>query len=269
MGGSLARALRQLKDPPRVSGATRADATVRRALDDNAIDAGFPIAAPPEDADLLVYATPVGVTIEMLRSSAPFPDSMVVTDLGSVKGGVVRAAADLGLPRFVGVHPVAGDHRSGYSAARSDLYAGAQVWITPWPDSQAVDTTAPADAGLVRDLWSALGAKPAFIDATAHDELMAWVSHVPQVVSSALTAALARSPYPASLLGPGGRDTTRLGLSSSAMWSDILLQNAAHLTAPLEEVRNTLEQLSNAVGKRDAAAIEAIMTAAGSWRSAE
>ncbi|HEY8470981.1 MAG TPA: prephenate dehydrogenase/arogenate dehydrogenase family protein, partial [Longimicrobiales bacterium] len=232
MGGSLALALRRLPAPPRIAASTADAADLDRALELGIVDdaARDPAAVVPE-ADLVVYATPVGATLELLDAHRElFAGDAVVTDLGSVKRPVVSRARALGLAgRFVGGHPMAGSHRSGLAAARPGLYDGARVWLTP----AAVPGGAPGDSAAasaaldrVATLWRGLGAHPVVTTAEEHDRLMAWASHLPQLAASALAGALARAGVARTDLGPGGADATRIAASSPALWADILIHNA-------------------------------------------
>jgi prephenate dehydrogenase len=275
MGGSLALALRRLPAPPHVTASTADAADLDRALELGIVDdaAPDPAAVLPE-ADLVVYATPVGATLELLGAHRElFAGDAVLTDLGSVKRPVVSRARALGLaPRFVGGHPMAGSHRSGLAAARGGLYDGARVWLTP--------ATAPGTAGAPGDpaaasaaldrvaaLWRGLGAHPAVTTAEEHDRLMAWASHLPQLAASALAGALSRAGVARSDLGPGGADATRIAASSPALWADILLHNADLLRRPLEELRGVLAELAAALERGDHELREALLARASAWRA--
>src|ERR1051326_8956559 len=135
------------------------------------------------DADFVVIAAPPAATMEELQAhAAGIRDAQVwCTDVSSVKTPIVRLAETLGLAaHFAGSHPLAGTHRSGFAAARSDLFAGAIVYVTPLDDGDAAGRE-------VADFWSAvLGAAPVTMAAPAHDALLAWTSHLPQVAASAL-----------------------------------------------------------------------------------
>ncbi|HKP77322.1 MAG TPA: prephenate dehydrogenase/arogenate dehydrogenase family protein, partial [Longimicrobiaceae bacterium] len=152
----------------------------------------------------------------------------LVTDTGSTKASIIAAAVRLGIGEcFVGSHPFTGDHRSGWSASRGGLFGAAPVYLCPTPQSSSAATS------LARELWTLLGAVPIEIDAGEHDRRLAWTSHLPQVVSSALMQVLADHGFAREDLGPGGRDMTRLAGSSAALWADILRDNRANVSATL------------------------------------
>jgi len=260
MGGSLARALRRLSSPPRIVAHDTDARTLARARDDGVIDAAAGAAEIFSVCDLVVLATPVRSAVELLRSHAgDLGTGATVTDLGSVKRPIVEAARALGLAdSFVGGHPVAGDHRAGFEVARASLYDGACVWLTPLDGGGE-------KADEVGTLWRAVGARPALIDAEAHDNLMAWVSHLPQITASALGRVLGGAGIERSMLGPGGRDTTRLAASPTALWTEILLDNADLLERPMAELIDTLGALATALRERDARTIGALLSDAVHW----
>jgi prephenate dehydrogenase len=262
MGGSLARDLASAG--VRVS-AYDANTDVVAA----AIEAG--VVSEPLDhslrgvasADRIVIAIPVDVALEALDVIAvqAAPDA-VITDVGSVKRRIERRALELGIgARFVGSHPLTGDHRSGWIASRSSLYAGVPVFVCP------TEQTEPRALEGVNALWRTLGANVEEIDATGHDHRMAWLSHLPQVVSSALASALAGSGYNAGQLGPGGRDVTRLAASSPDLWAAIGSTNADFIGAALDELLRSLEEFRGALTRRDESELRALFDQGRRWRS--
>jgi prephenate dehydrogenase/cyclohexadieny/prephenate dehydrogenase len=242
MGGSLARSLARRTDRPAIIGTTReedaaAAAIEARVVDDIAADADAAIAG----ADIVVYATPIGVTMTLLERHAASLRAMgaLVTDVGSVKVPVVACAARLGLDRFVGSHPLCGSERSGWAASRADLYDGAPVFVVP-----AVDPEATA---AVTAIWKAAGALVETTDPAEHDCRLAWVSHLPQILSSSLAACLAEAGYAPGDVGPGGRDLLRLAASPTPLWTDILRYNAAEVAPAIAALRSTLDRVDAAL----------------------
>src|SRR5690349_9570084 len=204
IGGSLARDLRARG--VRVHGYDRDAETVRAAAEWGVLALDSLSADALAAAELVVLAVPVTAAAELLGElEGALGPGCVVTDLGSTKRSIVRAAEAAGMgERFVGSHPLAGDHRSGWAAAREGLFAGATVYLCP-----ARDTSADALES-VRSLWLALGARPREMDAAEHDRQLAWTSHLPQAAASALAGALADAGWRPDQLGPGGRDATRI-----------------------------------------------------------
>src|SRR5262249_22263985 len=163
--------------------------------------------------DAVVIATPVDAAIDVLRTLARSNHpATLITDVGSTKGRIVAEAESHGLSnRFVGSHPMAGDHRSGWRAARRGLCSGARVCLC------ATDRTPAELVGRADAFWRGLDAHPMTIDASAHDRTLAWTSHLPHLVSAALALALRDAGVKRDELGPGGRDITRLAGSSPEM----------------------------------------------------
>jgi prephenate dehydrogenase len=246
MGGSLARDLAARSIP--VLGFDRrpgvADEAVRQGVIERSLG---PDLDGVEQADLIVLATPVDVATDTIpRIAGLARPSSIVTDVGSTKRGILSAAAGAGLGgRFVGSHPLAGDQRSGWTAARSGLYEGATVFVCPSPESSA------AALEKVLDLWRSVGARPREIGAAEHDRVMSTVSHLPQVASSALAIVLSEAGFSTADLGPGGRDMTRLADSSPDMWTAIAASNSDNLLASLGALEDVLARLRHLLEKGD------------------
>lgn len=184
-------------------------------------------------ADLVYVATPVGQIVEFLRAGAPsVKPGAVVTDAGSTKAEVCRAARTQRAWRFVGGHPVAGSHLRGPAHARADLFEGAPYVLTPPEDGS--DPSALAALG---ETLTLLGARVRVMRAAEHDRALARLSHLPQLVSCALAAAAAEGlggAEPDALAGPGYRDMTRLAASPWGIWRDILATNPAEVADALD-----------------------------------
>ncbi|HEX8361564.1 MAG TPA: prephenate dehydrogenase/arogenate dehydrogenase family protein [Longimicrobium sp.] len=243
IGGSVARDL--AARGVHVLGFDRDPATVAEALRDGGIHEA--LTADP-DADLVIVAVPVSAAPAVLRSLGPrLRAAPLITDVGSTKQSIIRAAEDAGIgARFVGSHPLAGDHRSGWSASRGGLFDGARVFLSPAP-STAADTLKAAHA-----LWRDLGAHTEVMDAAEHDRRLASISHLPQALATALASLLAAQGIGRADLGPGARDMTRLAGSSPEMWAAIAADNAHYLSAAVGAMEERLGELKDALARRDA-----------------
>jgi len=235
VGGSLARALTAAGytvtgiDWPLV---------VRRALRTRAISRGATRTEKGAAADVVVLAAPPATNLRLLRRLAKVArPGLVITDVSSVKGDIVREASRLGLDGFVGGHPMAGTEKQGFSASSAGLFRGAAWWIVPAPSARATR--------VVRSIVRAAGARPLTTDAAAHDRTMAFLSHVPQVVAWALLEA-ARGDAVARRhvrrAGPGFRGMTRLARSPRALWRDILAANRVEVRRALGALVRRLER---------------------------
>jgi prephenate dehydrogenase len=264
MGGSLARDLaaagREVLgyDARPDAGQAAVDAGIIRRL----LDSSF---AGLDTASIVVIATPVDRAEGILErvTSAAATDA-VITDVGSTKAAIVDRAEALGIGRrFVGAHPLAGDHRSGWDAARQKLYHGATVFLCPGP------STSPDARQTIQALWEGVGASCITLQPEEHDRRMAWLSHLPQIASSALATTLAAAGFQPGQLGPGGRDATRLAASSPEMWQAIALSNADHLRAAVESLRERLGELQASLEGRDADELLRFFRRAQAWSTPE
>jgi prephenate dehydrogenase len=234
---------------------TRLDAPLRAgAVDRVTTDLG----AGVHDADVIVLAATVLANERLLadvwRAASP---SALITDVGSTKGGIVGVAERLGAEQrraFVGSHPMAGSEKSGYAAARADLFHGATVIVTPTDDSE------PRAVKGVTALWEGLGARVSVLDPDTHDRVVAAISHLPHVAAWALVDAVGR--FEAGALGfaaRGFKDTTRIAASDPVMWTEILLGNRDAIVASLAAFRRAVDELERLIVAGDRAGIEALL----------
>ncbi len=252
IGGSVARQARQAGVTRVIAYATSYD-DMMDATDAGAVTGVMNAAADVIDgADLVVLAVPPRSILDLLSGLAQqiTDRAVIVTDVASVKGPIVARALELHLEsHFVGSHPLCGTHASGFAAASSDLFREALVYVTP----TGVDSVTEQVVGFWRDLMEA---RTVLVPAKAHDDMLAWTSHLPQAVSSALAAALADSAYHDASFGSGARDTTRLASSNIPMWRDILMLNRSAILAALSGFDRSLKELKRALDDRDAPGVE-------------
>lgn len=262
IGGSLARQ-GKLAGVPTIIGwspepAERALAAQQGALD----DAPARATDVARVADLLILAAPPAANLAQLDAIVPhLKPGALVTDVGSVKRGIVARAEILGIgSRFAGSHPLAGTHRRGFEASRADLFRGAVVYVTPCSDG--------ADAAReIAHFWKdVLEAEPVVVAAARHDAQLAATSHVPQVVASLLGDFLARHAPPGSSFGTGAADTTRLAASDPVLWTEILLMNRDEILPALRALEESLGTVERALEVGDAATLTDWLTRAAIWR---
>jgi prephenate dehydrogenase len=263
VGGSLARDL--AARGVRVLGCDRDAGAVAAALREEVL-AGVldDTLAAAAEADLVVLAVPVREVPRLAAAAVrQAVRARLVMDVASTKAAVVNAVEAAGLgATFVGAHPLAGGHRSGWAASRADLFRGARVFVCPTP-------SATADAvALALAVWAALGSVPETIDAAEHDRLLAWTSHLPQLLATAFGLTLADAAIPHHELGPGGRDVARLAGSSPDMWTGIAATNADNLVPALEAMERRLRMLREVALRRDEAALERAFREAAAWHAA-
>jgi prephenate dehydrogenase len=265
MGGSLARALKTHDDALVVTGWSP-DRREREAV----VRAGAADRAPPTldeavaDAELVVLAAPLEASCRLLGEAArASPPEATLSDIASLKEPMARAAAAAGVAdRWVGTHPMAGAATSGFAASRSDLFVGARVWIV-------AGAGAAGRAEALQALWRSLYARPAAIEAEAHDRLMALVSHAPQVISTVLVSTFMRESVSPHEMGPAARDMTRLASSSPSMWIDLFAHAPPDLPRALRDVAARCVEVAELLERADPDALDSIgrlMRETGSWR---
>lgn len=189
-------------------------------------------------ADLVILAAPMQVLAPLARELAPFlSPTALVTDVGSVKGGITREMERLGVRHFVAGHPMAGSERGGVAHARASLLENA-IWVlTP------TDQTPLTALSRVRHLVEHLGAAPVVMPPAAHDSLVATISHLPYLASLALTHMVARDERLSLLAAGGFRNLTRVASGNPRMSRDMVVENRVALKEALARFRNQLERL--------------------------
>lgn len=262
IGGSLALAARRAALVGEVVGLGRTRPNLDIALRRGIVDR---VTHDPQEAvhnaDAVIVAVPVAAIAPLVaRMAGALRPGTLVSDVGSVKGRVAREVARVLPPgvRYVGTHPIAGTEDSGAGAADPDLFRGTRCIITPTPETEAGAVTQ------VRALWEGVGASVEELTPERHDEILAWVSHVPHMLAFALMHAC-----PAAALGyagPSFRGATRVAASDTAMWRDISLYNADAITGALDAVMRGLEALRDDVARGDAEALTAVLAAARAAR---
>ena len=216
-------------------------------------------------ADLVVLAVPVTVIVSLLPEVARYvKNGCLVTDVGSVKSPILQEG-DAAFPdgRFVAGHPIAGQERSGPTAARSDLFEGANWIVTP------SSLTARHAVESVSALWQGVGSAILSMEAEWHDEIFAAVSHLPHLVAYALMDAVLGMPQGDERLkfAAGGlRDYTRVAASHPVMWRDIFLMNREPTLRVLAAYREALTALEVAIREGDGEALIARLTRARAAR---
>ncbi|WP_300454020.1 prephenate dehydrogenase/arogenate dehydrogenase family protein [Accumulibacter sp.] len=270
IGGSFALALRAAGEVGEVVGFGRRLGSLTQALELGILDrAGFNVGQEVSNADLVLIATPVGTTPEVMARIVPcLGPQTVVTDAGSTKEDVVAAArAHFGqrLGQFVPAHPIAGAENSGALAARADLYRHKQVVLTPLAESDA------ASVARVRAAWECCGAQVRELSPAEHDRVFAAVSHLPHLLSFALVHELARRDNRDLLFAfaaSGFRDFTRIAASHPEMWRDICLANRGALLDELARYQTQLDELRDALQCADGARLETTFAVARAARRA-
>jgi arogenate dehydrogenase (NADP+) len=265
IGGSLGLDLRTIatsadqklpfaQTPLRVWGLSRSPDTCRQAVAVGAVDqaaTSFDQITDLEQTDLIVICTPIAAILPTLKQlaiifAASYPKLPIITDVGSVKAAIVNEAQQI-YPRFIGSHPMAGTAFQGINAAEYRLFQERPCVITPLPDHD------PADVALVRSLWQSVGANVICCSPAAHDRAVAWISHLPVMVSASLIGAcLAEADSEIKNLGQnlassGFRDTSRVGGGNPELGRLMAEYNRDALLTALAGYRQNLDQLTTMI----------------------
>ena len=243
IGGYLGLALK--RDPEvQVTGYDRSFSTLDQAFRRGIIDTiATSIENACEQADVIIFATPVNTTVALMKQAAEWlvKEDVIMTDTGSTKGPIMEAAEVLlerGLT-FIGGHPMAGSHKSGVTAAKGHLFENAYYILTP--DSR----TDNAKVECLRQLLAPTKGKVVVLEAEEHDRMTAIVSHFPHLIASSLVGRLSaqqQQPFVNKLAAGGFRDLTRIASADPVMWRDITTQNRVEL---LKQLDGWLEEMGN------------------------
>lgn len=255
IGASIGLALRAAGFNGEILGTGPTEKTLAIAQDMGAIDAWYlreAAEAVAATCDVIVLAGPVMSILDWMQRLAPvLGEHQLVTDVGSTKLQIAELAARLGYnqpgtARFLPGHPMAGKESGGAALAEASLFRNAMWLFTP-----AAGATPSALETEWRRLVTQFGARTMDLDPTRHDEICAWVSHLPQMLSTALAALLeetfagdpVRREEIAAIGGRALRETTRLGASPYSMWRDIALSNSEPIAATLHALEQRLAHL--------------------------
>jgi prephenate dehydrogenase len=256
IGGSLALALKKHAPDVRIVGCDR-EPVLKQALKLGAIDDGSSI---PEqavrDSDLIVLATPVGSIIDLIERVGPLaPAHSLITDVGSTKVEIMARAKDVFggdvAQRFLPGHPMAGKENGGIEHADAELFAGAVWLVTPYLGQ---DLSGGAIGGYVQ-LLGQIGARVLPVGSVQHDRICGWVSHLPQMLSTALASTLveelADDSEANAIGGRALREMTRIAQSPYSMWRDVALTNTKNIQAALLRLEQKLAHIRENLRTRE------------------
>lgn len=266
IGGSLGLDLVRLGY--RVLGVARRPETVQLALDMGAVHEASTDIALVSTADVVVICTPLDRVVTMAESLVPhLQPQAVLTDVGSVKGAIAAPLEAL-WPNFVGGHPMAGKAEAGLAVAEENLFRGRPYVITPTPNTPA------AAVETVAAIAQAIGAKLYRCTPEDHDRAVAWISHLPVMVSSSLIQACQREPNPdllalaQALASSGFRDTSRVGGGVPELGTFMARYNRPALLDALDRYQAQLSQVRQMIATEDWAGLEKHLQATQAARPA-
>jgi prephenate dehydrogenase len=264
IGGSIGLALRERELAEEVVGVGRRAASLDKARQRGAVDRTTTnLVSGVAEADIVVVATPVDSIVDAVRSVTAAAPRAAITDAGSTKATICRELREPPsidpsvpgeldrpgppAPKFVGSHPLAGDHRTGPEHARADLFEGRTVVVTP------EDHTAPGLVERVKDFWESLGAEVVLLSPEEHDRALAATSHLPHLIAAALAAATPEEWL--KLAATGWGDTTRVAAGDPQLWTQIFSQNRAAVIDALRRFEYKLAAFDESIAAGDVAAL--------------
>jgi len=255
IGGSLGLALKKANLVQNIIGIGRREEKLQQALKLGAVDSVVTdIYFGVKRVDLVILATPVKSILEIAGQMMPYLKmGAIVMDVGSTKKKIVRRltpSLSLSELHFVGTHPLAGSEESGVEAAKADLFKDATCIITPIPQ------TNENAISIVRSLWESIGAKVIEMTPELHDELLAYSSHLPHILSASLVDLIKlQDKKILPLLASGFRDTTRIAASDPVMWRDICLTNQEEILKTIGAFKQILEKWEKLIKEANQEAI--------------
>ncbi|RMQ98171.1 3-phosphoshikimate 1-carboxyvinyltransferase [Pseudomonas savastanoi pv. glycinea] len=264
IGGSFAKGIRESGVCGEVVGVDLDPQSRKLAVELGVVDrCEADLAVACRDADVIQLAVPILAMEKVLALLATFDlGDAVLTDVGSAKGNVVRAARlAFGAmpPRFVPGHPIAGSEQSGVEASNAQLFKRHKVILTPLPE------TDPEALAVVDRLWSELGADVEHMEVERHDEVLAATSHLPHLLAFGLVDSLAKRNENLDIFryaAGGFRDFTRIAGSDPVMWHDIFLANRDAVLRTLDTFRTDLDALRDAMVAGDGHQLLGVFTRA-------
>ena len=257
LGGSIGLAVKRRRLAREIAGFVRRPASLKDCEKAGAVDyATTDLLAAVSNADLVILCTPLSqMRLRVVEMLPALKRGAIVTDVGSVKAGVVRELESLlqkSGAHFIGSHPMAGAEKTGVLAARADLFMDAVCVVTPTKQSNT------AAVRKVRKFWKSLGARTLKLPPSQHDLLVSRSSHLPHIVAAALANLVLNPANPkplAALCATGFRDTTRIASGSPEMWRDIALANRKYLSGSVDAFVSKLQKFQRVLKKSDGKAV--------------
>lgn len=247
MGGSLGMAIKKHGLAREVVGFSSKQSSLMHAMKVGAIDIALTdLKEAVQNAELIVLATPVDTIIKILNSIKPYlRRGCIVTDLGSAKVEIVQVG-ERSLPDgsfFIGSHPLVGSEKKGIEFASADLFEGETCLVTPTTKTNEITKKK------IKFLWTKLGGKVKSLTPEEHDQILAYISHLPHLIAYSLIETIPQQclEYTTQSL----KDTTRIAASSPQMWNDICLANSKNVVHALDDLIKHLSYLRKSIVTRD------------------
>jgi len=246
IGGSLGMAIKSRRLAEVITGVARHRSTLILAKKHNALDRSTldPCKAV-KDADLVIIATPISRIVKIVKDISPhLKPGCIITDVGSVKGVIVREIEKIARIRrkeiyFVGGHPMAGSEKAGVSFAKSDLFKNTVCFLTSTPrtDRRALSK--------VKNLWGKIGAVTEIVSPQKHDRIVAYISHLPHLL--AYNLLIVTPPQYYRYAAGSFLDMTRIASSDPQLWQDVCRMNSGEINRLLREHNISLNEMKGLI----------------------
>jgi prephenate dehydrogenase len=244
IGGSLAKAFRQLNTDIKIYAVDNCIASLKLSETEGIINKGFEECCfEVWSSDIIFICTPVRKTMQFIEQlSGKVTEECIITDVASTKGEICNFVESLQQPPiFVGGHPMAGTEKSGYSNAFAHLFENAYYVLTP------TKTSTETAISTLEALLNSIGAIPIIILPEKHDLVTGCISHVPHIIASALVTLAKNTETDTGLikqLAAGGfKDITRIASSNPTMWENIILSNGKIVIDLLDEFKQVVDEM--------------------------
>lgn len=269
IGGSIARSLKKKNLDLTISVYTRRqNPDLEQGVEEGIIDRLlYTVDEQLSSCDIIFLCAPVKKNEEFLPLLKNIiKPECILTDVGSVKGNICRAAAENGLSRqFIGGHPMAGSEKTGYTSSTASLLENAYYLLTPTPDNR------PEDLALLRKLVDYTGAISVLLSPEKHDEITAAISHVPHIIAVSLVNLVRENDTEEqnmkTFAAGGFKDITRIASSSPAMWQDICLANKDSIDRFLGYFETQIREFREMIASSDSKGIYNAFQTAGDYRN--
>jgi len=251
MGGSFSLAYKRKFPSSQIIGFARNDKSFYKLKRLKIVDEVFKDLRKVVDVDLVVLGLPVKKIEEYLLKINPFlKKDTIVIDLGSTKKNIEREAKKLKhANNFVACHPLCGSEKSGAEFAQDNLYENNICVITSSPKRKSTQK--------IKKMWQALGMKVVFMSADFHDKILAYLSHLPHLISFSLVKTVPSNFFSFNLRS--FQDLTRIAKSNIYLWEEIFLANRENITEALKQFMNTLEDFKRILEYKDEKSLKELL----------
>ncbi len=265
MGASVAKAVKAAAPEITIKGIDINEKNLEYCISNGIIDKVADISS--DISDLVILCIPPRAILQFAANNKSYIErSPVVTDIGSIKKGIVSEIKKTGFNRFIGSHPMCGSDKNGPQYADSSIFRGRTCVLIKQPDDENYRFLEK-----VASFWTLIGMNIIYADPDLHDHIVAYSSHLPHVVAFSLSGTVMeifskhidknnQNIDPMQFISAGFKDSTRIARSSSEIWTDIFLMNRQNLLLSIDDFINKINEFKTLLEKGDENALKAIIT---------